>query len=73
MTCHWLCAERVIIPCEVSPPSAHTDDDYEFDDENNCADSGSLRANEDEEYRIAANSLSQVSFVSITFWLFKCA
>lgn len=35
MTCHWLCADKVIIPCEVSPPSAHTGDDYTFDDEEN--------------------------------------
>nr|CDS32865.1 rassf1 [Hymenolepis microstoma] len=34
MTCHWLCADKVIIPCEVSPFSAHTYDDCEAEDEN---------------------------------------
>ncbi|VUZ45496.1 unnamed protein product [Hymenolepis diminuta] len=46
MTCHWLCADKVIIPCEVSPPSVHTSDDYDVEDAFNEDEDNSIDAAE---------------------------
>lgn len=72
MTCHWLCADKVIIPCEVSPPSANTSDDYDVEDAFNedednsvdAAESDLTKTLEEEEgcrTPTPAKSLSQVS------------
>ncbi|VDL64670.1 unnamed protein product [Hymenolepis diminuta] len=72
MTCHWLCADKVIIPCEVSPPSVHTSDDYDVEDAFNEDEDNSIDAAESDLTKTLegeegcrtptpAKSLSQVS------------
>ncbi|VDO12519.1 unnamed protein product [Rodentolepis nana] len=51
MTCHWLCADKVTIPCEVNSPSAHTYGDCEVEGDNAVAKSGLIKTLEEEEER----------------------